>query len=201
MTESVHSMLIDAIQLQKQKEENQDIWKNSPYKDIAKLQSNNVGNVGEFILNNVCKVSNIPAEINGTKTKKIGGGGGDGNIMNKPLEVKTAVRGATSPSFQHELGEVPWNAEYMAFVDVSPDCIYLTIFKNFDEATYKSKQKIPYFPTKSITWRKDKGAFKLDTTININEQSIKMGHAIKIVPTTPNELVADFIRQMIIQTD
>ena len=36
-----------------------------------------------------------------------------------------------------------------------------------------SKNKCsPYFNTKSITWRKQKGAFKLDTTININEKNI-----------------------------
>ena len=71
------------------------------------------------------------------------------------------------------------------------------VFKNFDEETYKSKEKLPCFPTKSITWRKKKGAFKLDTSVKINEQSIENGQAIKITQTTPNEYVSSFIRKMI----
>jgi hypothetical protein len=198
-SESIHTMLLRIIQQQKEKEEKQDIWKNSPYKDLVKLQSNNVGNVGEELVNNICKSSGIDADCNGAKTKQIGGGEGDGKIMGIPVEIKTAHQGSSSPSFQHELGEVPWNGgKYMIFVDISPDCIYLTIFKNFAEATYKSKEKLPCFPTKTITWRKEKGAFKLDTTVKINELSVQNGHAIKITQTTPNDTVASFIKKIIV---
>ena len=197
--ESVHNMLIRIIQKQKEKEEKHDIWKNSPYKDLVKLQSNNVGNVGEELINNICKSSNIPSECDGTKTKHIGGGDGDGKIMNIPIEIKTAHQGSTSPSFQHELGEVPWKgSKYMIFVDISPDCIYITIFKNFEESTYKGNEKLVCFPTKTVTWRKEKGAFKLDTSVKINEMSVEKGHAIKITPTTPIEDIASFIRKSIV---
>lgn len=198
-SESVHNMLIRIIQRQKDKEDKQDIWKKSPYKDLVKLQSNNVGNVGEELINDVCKITGIDADCNGAKTKQIGGGEGDGKIMSIPVEIKTAHQGSSSPSFQHELGEVPWKGpKYMIFVDISPECIYLTIFKNFDEKTYKSKEKLPCFPTKTITWRKEKGAFKLDTSVKINELSVENGHAIKITPTTPNETIASFIRKIIV---
>lgn len=97
-----------------------DIWKNSPYSDLVKLQSNNTGNVGEELIND------IGADCNGSKTKKIGGSDGDGTIMNIPVEIKTAHQGCSYPSFQHELGEVPWNgSKYIIFVDISPQCIYL----------------------------------------------------------------------------
>ena len=199
INESAHDMCVSIIQLQKEKEDKQDIWKNSPYKDLVKLQSNNVGNVGEELINQICKNSGIDADCNGAKTKKIGGGEGDGKIMSIPVEIKTAHQGSSSPSFQHELGEVPWKgSKYMLFVDISPECIYLTIFKNFDEKTYKSKEKLPCFPTKAITWRKQKGAFKLDTSVKINEISDENGHALKITPTTPNDSVASFIRKIII---
>lgn len=197
--DSVHNMLIRIIQKQKEKEDKQDIWKNSPYKDLVKLQSNNVGNVGEELINNICEKTGIDADCNGAKTKQIGGGDGDGKIMNIPVEIKTAHQGSSSPSFQHELGEVPWKgSKYMIFVDISPVCIYLTIFKNFDEKTYKSKEKLPYFPTKTITWRKEKGAFKLDTSVKINELSVENGHAIKITPTTSNDTIASFIKKIIV---
>jgi hypothetical protein len=197
--ESVHNMLIRIIKQQKEKEDKQDIWKNSPYNDLVKLQSNNVGNVGEELINNICKITGIDADCNGCKTKQIGGGEGDGTIMDIPVEIKTALQGSSSPSFQHELGEVPWKgAKYMIFVDISTECIYLTIFKNFDEKTYKSKEKLPYFPTKAITWRKERGAFKLDTSVKINEMSVENGHAIKITPTTSNDTIDSFIRKIIV---
>lgn len=78
----------------------------------------------------------------------------------------------------------------MLFIDISPDCIYITIFNNFTEEFYKSGNKcIPYFPTKSITWRKGSGAFKLDTTIKINEDNIINGYTFKITKDiTVNDL-------------
>jgi len=198
-SESGHNMLIHIIQQQKEKEDKQDIWENSPYKALVKLQSNNVGIVGEELINNMCKTTGIDAVCNGAKTKQIGGGKGDGKIMNIPVEIKTAHQGSKIPSFQHELGEVPWKgSKYMIFVDISPECIYLTIFKNFDEKTYKGKEKLPYFPTKTITWRKKKGAFKLDTSVKINERSVENGHAIKITPTTSNDTIASFIRKIVV---
>lgn len=197
--ESVHNILIHIIQQEKEKENKKDIWINSPYKDLVKLQSNNVGNVGEKLINHICNITGIDADCNGTKTKRIGGGEGDGKIMNIPIEIKTALQGSSSSSFQHELGEVPWKGpKYMIFIDISPECIYLTIFENFNENFYKNKEKLPCFPTKTITWRKKKGAFKLDTSVKINELSIKNGHAIKIIPTTSNDTIASFIRKIIV---
>lgn len=195
---SAHNMLIRIIDEQKNKEDKKDIWKNSPYKDLVKLQSNNVGNVGEELINNICKMTSIDADCNGAKTKQIGGEG-DGVIMGIPVEIKTAHQGSSSSSFQHELGEVPWKgSKYMIFVDISPECIYITIFANFDENTYKNKEKLPCFPTKAITWRKEKGAFKLDTTVKINEVNIEKGHTLKITSATSNDTIAAFIKRIIV---
>jgi len=196
---SAHNMLIAIIQEQKDKEDKRDIWVNSPYKDLVKLQSNNVGIVGEELINRICKTAGIDADCNGAKTKQVGGGEGDGFIMGIPVEIKTAHQGSSSPTFQHELGEVPWKgSKYMIFVDISPDCIYITIFANFTEQTYKSKEKLPCFPTKAITWRKEKGAFKLDTTVKINETNVENGYALKITPATSNDTIAAFIKDIIV---
>ena len=178
---SPNDLFIEMITIQKQKEENSDIWKFSPYKDLVKLQSNNVGNVGETFIQKICDSCNIDAKLDGSKTKELGGGCGDGFIQGKSIEIKTSHRGCSYPNFQHELGETPWKAEFMIFIDIAPNCIYLTIFKNFTEEFYKSKKKCdPMFPTKSITWRKSSGAFKLDTTIQINEENIKKCFTFKI---------------------
>lgn len=202
---SPHNIFKDIIQEQSKKEDQLDIWKDSPYKDLVKLQSNNVGNVGEKFINNICKCCLIEADCDGSKTKQIGGGKGDGIIMGNTIEVKTSHQGSSTPSFQHELGEKPWNSQYMIFVDVAPKNIYLTIFKNFEETTYKSGKKLTgtCFPTKSVTWRKKTGAFKLDTTIKINETNIENGYCIKINHTTSIETIASFIKGIITlkQTD
>lgn len=194
---NVNEIFIDIINKQKIKEEDNNIWLNSKYKDLVKLQCNNVGNVGEIFIKNICDCCNIDAIIDGTKTKKLGGGFGDGIILNKTIEIKTSFRGSKYPSFQHELGEIPWKSNYMIFIDVIPECIYITIFKNFNEEIYKSNKKCePYFPSKIITWRKNKGAFKLDTSIKINENNIINGYTIKI----DDNIKLDDIKKFIIST-
>tara|TARA_B100001094_G_scaffold331918_1_gene401917 strand:- start:2845 stop:3453 length:609 start_codon:yes stop_codon:yes gene_type:complete len=166
--------IIDAIYEQKKK---RNIWENSKWSHIAELENDDVGKAGERIIAEFCKRGNIPSMIDGVKTKELGGGIGDGVINGKTVEIKTARLGSNNSSFQHELGECPWVADYMIFLDIAPDKMYLSIFKNFTEEFYRmsgcdsSKKCVPYFPTKSICWRKQKGAFKLDTTVAINNNS------------------------------
>lgn len=124
-----HDTLIGVINEERTREKQKDIWMNSPYKELPSLQSNNVGRAGEKFIQSICKNANIPANCDGSKTKQIGGGKGDGTIMGATIEVKTAHQGSSSSSFQHEFGEVPWKgSDYIIFIDISPDCIYLTIF-------------------------------------------------------------------------
>lgn len=190
--------LLNIIMEQKAKENRLDIWKNSVYKHLPNLQSNNIGNVGEMFLGKICEIQQIDSAIDGTKTKKIGGGAGDGIINGKTIEIKTAHCGGNM-SYQHELGEFPWHADYMAFIDVDPLCVYMTIFPNFTEEQYKQCVRCePYFPTRSFCWRKKSGAFKLDTTPKLNEQSILNGHTIKITEDTPFDTIGDFIKRIVL---
>lgn len=197
--ESCHNALIRIIQQQHQKEKMRDIWKDSPFRDLVNLQCNNVGNVGELLMNDICRKSNIDAVCDGSKTKKIGGGNGDGTIMGINVEIKTAHQGSLSPSFQHELGSVPWSCNgYMIFVDIAPMCIYITIFKNLDENGYLNIKRFNCFPTKTVTRRGGKGAFNLDTSIKINESNVDIGNTIRITQYTPNETIGEFIRKRIV---
>jgi hypothetical protein len=196
--DSPHQLFIHLVSVQKEKEEKKDIWKESPYKDLVKLQSNNAGIVGEKFIQQICDAMSIPSNVDGTKTKRIGGGSGDGFINDKTVEIKTAHQGSTGNSFQHELGESPWKSEYMIFIDISPHSIYLTIFRNFSEETYKTGNKcVPYFPTKSITWRKKSGAFKLDTSVSINEHNISNGYTFKITQPVDFYEIKQFIESCI----
>jgi len=195
-------ILVDIINSQKLKEENANIWNNSIYKYVSTLESNNVGNVGEMLIQKICEECKISSNIDGTKTKQIGGGKeGDGKIKYKSIEIKTARLGTSlrSPSFQHELGEYPWISNYMIFIDISPEIAYITIFKNFSEEQYKENgfKCNPFFPTKSITRRKGEGNFKLDTSIKINNECVKNGYSIIIKNDNINE-IGKFINKMII---
>lgn len=171
---SVASNIIDEIFDKKQK---RNIWENSKWTHIAELENDDVGKAGETIIQQFCSIANVPADIDGLKTKELGGGIGDGIINYRTVEIKTARLGSSGSSFQHELGEVPWTAEFMIFLDIAPEKMYITVFPNFTEEFYKksgcdsSVKCYPYFPTKSICWRKQKGAFKLDTTVAINSKN------------------------------
>jgi len=199
----IHS-LVKCIVTQKEKEVDKYIWKDSIFKDIADLESNNVGVVGEMFLEELCNKSSIDSSIDGTKTKQLGGGIGDGEIKKKTNEIKTARLGnGGSKSFQHELGEFPWKAEFMTFIDISPNFIYLTIFPNWDEIFYKKSGKdksikcLPYFPTKTITQRKSAFNFKLDTSLSINESNVEKGKTLKITHDTTYNNVNEYINRII----
>ena len=150
-------IFVEMINIQKQKEEDSNIWNYSAYKNLIKLQSNNVGIVGETFMKKICDINEIEAYVYGSKIKNKA----DGLILDKSVEIKTSHRGCSGDSFQHELGISPWKANFIIFIDVAQTCIYITIFKNFSEEFYKSGKKCPqYFPTKSITWRNRKEEFK-----------------------------------------
>ena len=163
----------------RRKAEEEDIWKTSKFRSISKLGCDRVGKAGEQIVSKLLEISEIPSNINGIETKMVGGGSGDGWIFkeSETVEIKTARQGNKGETFQHELGEVPWKAKNMMFLDFTPDKIYMTIFPNFTREFYfesgndKNKKCVDIFPTKSITHRKKCGAFKLDTTIKINDEN------------------------------
>lgn len=207
----VKSALIALVAEQKMKEEEKDIWANSEWKDIANLESNNVGIVGEKFIDRICVNAGIEAKIDGACTKEAGGGAGDGIIKGHTVEIKCARQGTgKTASFQHELGEKPWKAEYMCFIDISPNKFYLTIFQNMTEEQYKTKGfKCPYFPTRSVCWRKAQvdstgtkiggGAFKLDSTVRLNEiqSNIENAHTFVWRSEEDDENLGVFINNII----
>ena len=108
------------------KKKKRSIWDSSNWINISKLENDDVGKVGEEIIGVLCKKAGVPAKIDGMQTKERGGGIGDGKINGKTVEIKTARLGSAGNTFQHELGEVPWKAEYMLFFDIAPKKMYIT---------------------------------------------------------------------------
>lgn len=198
----VEKALVNIVTTQYQRKEKRDIWKASEWKHIAELENDYVGKVGESFLQKLCDDSNITASIDGTKTKELGGGCGDGIINGRTVEIKTARAGTGSiMSFQHELGETPWTAEFMCFIDIAPNKFYLSIFPNFSEEKYKSCSKCePYFPTRSFCWRKKSGCFKLDTTESINDTQSKLTENFTLAwnPDVEMSAISAFINRIVI---
>ena len=126
--------IINEIHKRKQK---RDIWVESKWKHISELENDDVGKAGETIIHKLCNNASVEADIDGLKTKQVGGGEGDGTINQKTVEIKTARLSSNGVSFQHELGETPWKASFMVFLDIAPDKMYITIFPNFTEEFYK----------------------------------------------------------------
>jgi hypothetical protein len=190
------TLLSKIIEEQRRKEEKNDLWINSFYRDITKLQSNNVGIVGEKLIQGICSQCNIKSNIDGSRMKTRGGGAGDGPIKDKSCEVKTAHLGI-SGTFQHELGEHPWKSNYLVFVDITPESFFLTILKNFTESHYKCKGSkcAPHFPNKTITRRKEQGNFKFDTSVKLNRKS---SATIEITKTTTMSELGEFINTLIV---
>lgn len=188
----------------KTKQDQRNIWSDSPYKDIAVLESDYVGKVGETMIQQMCDSAGVDAKINGLSTKERGGGEGDGTIKGKTVEIKTARQGAHSPSFQHELGEKPEKADFMCFLDISPTHMDMTLFQNYSREFYETSGnenvKTEHFPTKSVTWRKGCGAFKLDTTVVINNNNVENGTAFRIDSSMSLEKFKEYV-DTIIQTD
>ena len=197
----VEKSLINIVTTQYELKKEKDIWKDSDWKHIANLENDYVGKVGENFLQKLCDDSNITASIDGTKTKKLGGGCGDGIINGRTVEIKTARAGTgNTMSFQHELGERPWAAEFMCFVDIAPNKFYLSIFPNFSEEKYKSCSKCePYFPTRSFCWRKKQGCFKLDTTESINDTQSKLSENFTLAWNRDIEMrmIGEFINRIV----
>lgn len=190
------TLLSNIIEEQRCKEEKNNLWTKSCYRDITKLQSNNVGIVGEKLIQDICSQCNITSHIDGSRMKTRGGGIGDGHIKNKACEVKTAHLGI-SGTFQHELGEHPWKSDYLVFVDITPESFFITILKNFTESHYKCKGSkcAPHFPTKTITRRKEQGNFKFDTSVKLNRKS---SATIEITKTTTMSELGLFINTSIV---
>ena len=168
--------IIGLINKKYEKKRKRDIWEDSQWKNISKLENDDVGGVGEEIIHDLCSRAGIICDIDGKKTKQSGGGKGDGTISGKTCEIKTARLGSDGKTFQHDFNTKPWSAEYIVYLDITPNKIYFTMFKNFSQEFWKesgkdSKKKCyNIFPTKSVTWRDNcTGNFKLDTSISIDE--------------------------------
>lgn len=59
------NIAIELINKKYEKKQKRDIWEDSKWRHIAELENDDVGGVGEEIINNLCSLSLINADIDG----------------------------------------------------------------------------------------------------------------------------------------
>jgi hypothetical protein len=170
--------LRDCGDIQYEKENKSNKWKNSILYKINTLKPNNSGNVGELFMEKLCKSINIPIEYNGTKNKNSSDGTYDMKINSKRVEIKTARIGL-SKSFQHESLRNN-GCDYYAFVNIVPNYFYITFIPKFD---LNCKCKI--LCNKPHLRKGSNNVFKFTFTERHLLRSIEMGYSIKVNRTTP----------------
>ena len=136
--ESMDTLLIKSIADQKAKELAKNIWAVSPWKDIATLENNNVGLVGENFIQSICERLGIPSSIDGSKTKAVGGGAGDGTIYGEN------GRDQDRSGWYWEVNDLPARAWREALVSQIHDfhryCSALLLHNNIQELHRRSLQ-------------------------------------------------------------
>lgn len=165
------------------------IWKNAPFEYFSKLKNDHCGKVGELLVENICKESDIPHIYTGDINSK--DGTYDIMILGKKVEIKTARLGA-SGTFQHECIRKE-GYDYLMFIDVLPNYLYMTIVPKCDLTTKDN----PLF-AKAHLRKGSTDIYKID----FNEKKIiQKLNSIKIVPEMHYESIEAFILKNILNDE
>jgi len=173
LLEVMASVILDV----QKKRELRYIWGNSDWGHIGDFGTSDIGLSGELFISTLCNLSLIESDICGKKTKK-NKVSGDGTIKKRSCEIKTSrISSSKKQQFTHELGLTPWDVDFMVFLDISPNMVFITIFPNFSKAFYKKSASDssfkcdPVFSTASFSQRKLKGNFLISLRIGSLERS------------------------------
>jgi hypothetical protein len=180
-------MMRDVIRSQTEREEqDNDPWKGSVFEDIQHLKCNNVGNVGEHLLKNLCEHTGLRYVYEGSKNRNNDQGTFDIMIEDQRVECKTARLGKHG-SFQHETIRKN-GCDFHVFVDICPHYYYLTVLP-----------KMSFEHIQELTGRKPhsrKGTndvFKLDFGESTFSKLIDKGHTVRVSNTTSEHAIHNLL--------
>ena len=170
---------------EEQTEEN--AWLGKRFEHIDLLKNDSVGKAGERYLNAVCKELGIPVAYEEDRILE------DGTydiLMNvKKVEAKTARLGKGG-SFQHENLREDEDCDVYAFVDITPEDLYLTFI---DKKTLNFKVRHPIIGRKPHWRRKTGNQYKWDFSLLTLKKSTDAGLTLKITPDLEPERLKSFI--------
>ncbi|RLA06618.1 MAG: hypothetical protein DRQ51_08860 [Gammaproteobacteria bacterium] len=138
------------------------VWNDSIYEDLKiYLSIDERGQLGEEIIYDICKdISGLNIEYDSSVTDNEKGY--DIIINNKKVEVKTATITSGSGMFQHEHLEAQRDYDYILFLDIAPNEVFLTLTKKQD-VMWRRKKGDP--ANKTAIHRRPNGDYKCDFTI------------------------------------
>ena len=172
-----------------EKQENTNLWLNSPYNLINNLKNDYSGRVGERYINEICKIADIPNIYKNDEISK--GGTYDIIINNKKVEIKTARYGL-SKSFQHESLRNN-SSDFYLFMDIKPSYFYLTVLPSFN-----LKEKCKIIERTPHCRKGTTDVYKFDFGEKNIIKSINKGYSIKICENTKFIDIKNFIFKRIL---
>jgi hypothetical protein len=161
------------------------VWHDSPLKRINDLKADFSGKCGEVFMEKLCLAANIPIETTGDVNSK--DGTYDQKILHKKIEIKTARLG--NEKFQHESLKMD-GCDHWLFLDITPNHLYITILPRFN-----LNERHPITQTKPTLRKGTTDVFKWDFTEKHIQLFMANGFAIKINKDTEIDEVAQFIRR------
>lgn len=187
------STVLNIINEYSKKSKKQSYWEGSQFESMLKLSSDERGEIGEKIINDlVGELTDLPVEWE--QNQNVGRTDGDIwdiLINNQRTEVKLAMRGSTNPTWQHEkiVEEKCWDK--IIFIDLDYNGIWFSI---------QSYGQIPYGDNKhEITGTKSTyhlGGWKFDLSLTKINKLKASGYSIYYDLSNPNlEELANFFNK------
>jgi hypothetical protein len=140
------------------------VWNDSIFEDIKTyLSIDERGQLGEEIIYDICKGNsrlNVIYDSSVTDAEK----GYDIIINDKKIEIKTATITSNSGMFQHEHLEAQRDYDFILFLDIAPNEVFLTLVKK-EDVVWKIK-KGDANNNKTAIHRRPNGDYKCDFNIN-----------------------------------
>jgi hypothetical protein len=171
------SLVLNLVEEYSKKSKKKNYWKGSPFESLLELSSDERGKLGEDLMKRLCnEVLGYESLWEGDKNV----GRKDGSIWDilikqKRTEIKFAMRGSSTPMWQHEkIKEEPiWDK--IIFIDIDYDGVWFTI-QNYGDIPYgDEKHKITN--TKST---QHLGDWKFDLSLVRISKLHKMGYSYRL---------------------
>ena len=172
-------------------------WEGSVFEKIANANNDARGEMGEIWFSEwVNNLTTLIINTDRTNSSIKLDGHYDMKINGARVEIKTAVRGA-SKTWQHEPLYTNEFCDYVVFIDIDFDKVFLTIVHTNELPLLESSV---IFPNRMATLRKNKdNGYKLDFSNKTISDLQKVGRCLTITFNTAPIEIGSFIEQFLSQ--